>query len=135
VTMGLVRHALDELPEAHQALWLRARLIVKLAASQHYMANRSMNDVLAVIADADTLIADVVARFFGVQVVQQATDDEPLVAVLQGEASWRLLTNFPDAASYDIGLAGSADFRVLTSPAGSRPGLSICRVIERSRFH
>jgi hypothetical protein len=67
-------------------------------------------------------------------VVQQATDDEPLVAVLQGESSRRLLTNFPDASSYDAGLAGIAGFMVLTSPAGSRPGLSICRVIERSRL-
>jgi hypothetical protein len=132
--MGLVRHALDELPEAHQALWLRSRLIVKLAASQHYIANRSMSDVLAVIADADTLIAEVVARFFGTFVVQQAAGDEPLVAILQGEASRRLLTNFRGASRYDIGLAGSAGFMVLTSPARSSPGLSICRVIERSRL-
>ena len=131
--MGFVEHALEELPEAHQALWLRSRLIVKLAASEPYVANRSMNEVLAVIADAETLVAEVVARFFASYVVQRAAGDEPLVAVLEGEASRRLLTNFPDASGYGATVANSDAFMVLTSPVGSRPGLSTCRVIERSR--
>ncbi len=130
--MGVIEHALDEMPAAHKTLWLKGKLTVKLAASRYFVAGRPMSEILAVIADPGTLIAEVVRRFFGAQVVQAGGGDDPFVGLLVGDAMDRLLLNFPDTAARMRSVPKHA-LLLITAPIGSRPGASMVFVTDRRR--
>jgi hypothetical protein len=55
---------LATLPDAHWALWLPARLVVRLGVSRVWLRGVSLNEVLAVVATETTLAGKIARRFF-----------------------------------------------------------------------
>lgn len=112
------------LPPRHVALWVPARLRVRLAVSTNWYRGVPLHEQLAVVADRSTLVARVVEGFFGGDVIDR--DHGAVTAVLIGEAMWRLARNIPVVERYVEEIASDA-FALLTAPSEARPGLSAVR--------
>lgn len=92
-----------------------------------------MADVLVVVADTDSLTADIVRTFFHDDVVQGQAE-QPLVALLVGGRRERLCFNFPEIRRRAASLPRDG-FLVLTAPRDNAPGLSVSRVQPRARLN
>ena len=92
-----------------------------------------MFDVLVVVADTDSLIAEIVRTFFYDDVVQGHAE-QPLVALLVGERRERLCFNFPEIRRRAALVPGDG-FLVLTAPRDDAPGVSVSRVQPRVRLN
>lgn len=99
--------------------------MVRLAVSYQMVQGRRPHDLLVVIADDDTLVKEVVCRFFPGSVVEH--QDDRVVAVLVGEQLWRAARNVPAVIRYVEEIPRDA-FPLVTAPRGTTPGISAVTV-------
>lgn len=109
------------LPPEHLRLWREASLAVRLAVSYQVRQGRRLHDLLVVIADDDTLVEQVLCRFFAASVVEQENDQ--VVAVLVGEQLWRMARNVSSVMRYVEEIPVNA-FPLVTAPLHCIPGIS-----------
>lgn len=113
------------LPPAHLQLWQDCKLTVQLAVSHQVLHGCRLHDILAVVADDDTLVEQVVCRFFPVSIVEHKHDR--VVALLVGEQLWRLARNVPSVIRYADQIPKDA-FPLVTAPLHCIPGISAVAV-------
>jgi len=113
------------LPAAHLQLWRASSLAVRLAVTHEVVQGRRLHDLLVVVADDNTLVEQVVSRFFVASVVDH--QDDRVVAVVIGEQLWRLARNVPSVIRYVEEIPREA-FPLVTAPSGVTPGISAVAV-------
>ena len=113
------------LPPNHLHLWRQSSLVVRLAVSYQVLQGRGLHDLLVVVANDDTLVEQVLCRFFAASVVEHQNDH--VVAVLVDDQLWRLARNVPSVIRYVDEIPGDA-FPLVTAPRGATPGISAVAV-------
>lgn len=95
--------------------------MVRLAVAHHVLQGRGLHDFVVVVADDNTLVEQVISRFFSVSVVED--DDDRVVAILVGDQLWKMARNVPAVVRYVEEIPAQA-FPLVTAPLHCTPGIS-----------
>lgn len=129
--MAIIEQALDAAPRGgHRKLWLAARPVVRRSVCRLVANSVDLGEVLVVIADDGTVIAEVV-QVLCPEVVVQAR--QPFVAVLVGEERMVVAAVLGSVEAYLATVAGGS-FAVLTVPAAETPMVATVRVVDRRQL-